>query len=381
MTKHTARELQELQALPLNLKVMLTRQRIREWVSKYGVDGVYISFSGGKDSTVLLHIVREMYPDIPAVFVDTGLEYPEIRAFVKTFDNVEWIKPKKNFRQVIEEYGYPIVSKEVSERVYYAQKYLQWYKDQERDEKAPTDYSLKKFLNVDKGERIPEETLKQIAAADGATLRVRQLAGLEKNGDKKSAFNYSKWLFLAAAPFMVSNKCCEVMKKAPAHAYQRETGRVPITAQMAAESRLRKQKWIQNGCNAFDAKAPISNPMSFWTENDILQYIKENNIEIAPVYGDIIEEGQIQGQMTLADMGLEDDRPKQYKTTGCKRTGCVFCGFGCHLEKPGEGRFERLKETHPKLYDYVMRPTEKGGLDFKTVIDWINENGGTDIRY
>ena len=109
--KHTIRHLKDLQALPLNLKVKLTKQRIREWVSHWGQEGVYVSFSGGKDSTVLLHLVREMYPDVPGVFVDTGLEYPEIRQFVRTFDNIIWLKPKMNFRQVIEKYGYPFISK------------------------------------------------------------------------------------------------------------------------------------------------------------------------------------------------------------------------------------------------------------------------------
>ena len=123
-SKHTRQELAELQALPLSLKIRLTQQRIREWVNHYGVDGVAVSFSGGKDSTVLLHIVREMYPSIPGVFCDTGLEYPEIRSFVRTFDNIVWLKPKKNFRQVITEYGYPFISKEVSECVYGARKYL-----------------------------------------------------------------------------------------------------------------------------------------------------------------------------------------------------------------------------------------------------------------
>ncbi len=376
-----ARYLQELQALPLDLKVMLTKQRIREAVSRYGEDGLYVSFSGGKDSTVLLDIVRKDYPDIPAVFIDTGLEYPEIRSFVKTFDNVTWIKPKKNFKQVILDYGYPVISKEVSERVYYAQKYLEWYRENGDEDKEPTSYSIKKFLNMDKEEKIPDEVLVELAQTEGATLRVKQLAGLAKDGDKKSSFNYNKWLFLMAAPFMVSNKCCDVMKKSPAHAYNVETGRIPITAQMAEESRLRKQKWIQNGCNAFDGKKPVSNPMSFWTENDVLQYIVEHGLKIASVYGDIVEVGEIPGQMTLSDLGLDEDSPRTYCTTGCKRTGCMFCGFGCHMEKPGEGRFERLKETHPKVYDYIMRPVEQGGLDFKTVIDWINNNGGTSIKY
>lgn len=104
-----------LQALPLNLKIAKTQNRIREWYNYYGGE-VYVSFSGGKDSTVLLDIVRGLYPDIDAVYVDTGLEYPELRDFVKTIDNVTWLKPKKNFKSVIQEYGYPIVSKEVAIR-------------------------------------------------------------------------------------------------------------------------------------------------------------------------------------------------------------------------------------------------------------------------
>jgi 3'-phosphoadenosine 5'-phosphosulfate sulfotransferase (PAPS reductase)/FAD synthetase len=124
MAVHTMQELKQFQAMPLPVKIAMTQTRIRAWVDYYGKDGVYVSFSGGKDSTVLLHLVRELYPDIPAIFVDTGLEYPEIREFVKTFDNVTWLKPKMNFRQVIEKYGYPFFSKEVSEAVEYSRKYI-----------------------------------------------------------------------------------------------------------------------------------------------------------------------------------------------------------------------------------------------------------------
>jgi 3'-phosphoadenosine 5'-phosphosulfate sulfotransferase (PAPS reductase)/FAD synthetase len=176
------------------------------------------------------------------------------------------------------------------------------------------------------------------------------------------------------------------MKKSPAHEYHRVTGRNPITAQMASESRLRTQKWIQNGCNGFDLKSPISNPMAFWTEQDVLLYIYQTKLPICSVYGEIVKENGIDGQMDLEDyFGKEifDIERPLLKTTGCSRTGCMFCGFGCHLEKPGEGRFERLKVTHPKQYDYIMRPTEQGGLNYKAVIDWINENNGKGviIRY
>ena len=122
--KHELWELQSMQVAPLNAKIAMTKQRIRDWVNEFGVDGVYVSFSGGKDSTVLLTIARELYPDLKPVLADPGLEYPEIREFVKTWDNVDWLKPKINFKQVIEKYGYPFISKEVSEAVWGARKYL-----------------------------------------------------------------------------------------------------------------------------------------------------------------------------------------------------------------------------------------------------------------
>ena len=169
------------------------------------------------------------------------------------------------------------------------------------------------------------------------------------------------------------------MKKGIVHKYAKDTGRKGITGQMAEESRLRRQKWIQNGCNGFQMKEPISNPMSFWTEQDVLHYIKENNLTICSVYGDIVRDEEVDGQMTMADIGIAEDTAR-LKTTGCDRTGCMFCGFGCHLEK-GQGRFERMKTTHPKQYEYIMKPWSEGGLGYKDVIDWINENGNLHIRY
>lgn len=105
---------------------------------------------------------------------------------------------------------------------------------------------------------------------------------------------------------------------------------------MASESRLRTQQWLNNGCNGFDMKSPISNPMAFWTEQDVLQYIVENNLKIASVYGDVITDyaamGQVDNQLSLTDLGILEEKPI-LKTTGCQRTGCMFCGYGCHLEK------------------------------------------------
>lgn len=119
--KYTVADLQAMQAWPLSRKIQVTQTRIIEWYIKNNGQ-VYVSFSGGKDSTVLLDLARRIYPDIPAVFIDTGLEYPEIREFVKSIDSVTWLRPKMNFRKVIETYGYPLVSKEISAKIYFARK-------------------------------------------------------------------------------------------------------------------------------------------------------------------------------------------------------------------------------------------------------------------
>ena len=101
MGKHTISDLQQMQSLPLAAKIQMTQRRIREWVDYYGADGEYISYSGGKDSSVLMDIARKICPEITAVYVDTSLEYPEVREFVGRQD-VEVLKPKMNFREVIE---------------------------------------------------------------------------------------------------------------------------------------------------------------------------------------------------------------------------------------------------------------------------------------
>ena len=346
MAKHTIQELRIRQGLPLEVKVLMSQQRIRDWISEYGEDGVYISFSGGKDSTVLLHLVRDLYPNVRAMFVDTGLEYPEIREFVKTFDNVDIVRPKMNFKQVIEKYGYPFISKEVSKAVYC-------------------------------GKRAIERGQKD-------SFYIKKLSGdlKDKKGDK-SRFCMPKYKFLLDCPYPLSSNCCDIMKKAPAHAYEKQSGLyAKFTGQMAYESNQRATQWLNNGCNGFNLKKPTSNPLSFWTEQDILRYIKQNNIKICSVYGDIVvdygSEDQFDGQLDFSDLGLMTDNRK-YKTTGLSRTGCMFCMFGCHLEP--EPRLRIMKKTHPKQYDYIMRPKEQGGLNYKEVIDWINANSDLNIRY
>lgn len=295
--------LKQLQALPLTAKVTMAEQRIMEWYKHWNGD-VFVSFSGGKDSTVLADLVHGIYPDVPLVFSNTGLEYPEIQSFARK-NGAEFIYPRMKFSEIISTYGYPLIGKEIAEAIQFAR-------------------------------RINDEKTR---------LRKRaELLGERMMDGKKDQFNKEKWLPLATeTQFPISQYCCEVMKKAPMGKYKRRTKRMPITGAMASESRMREQSWIRHGCNAFTEGHQHSQPLSLWTEQDVLLYVVKNKLEICSVYGEInqSEDGCLH-------------------CSGCQRTGCVFCGFGCHLEK-GETRFQRLAKTHPKQYDYCMRGGAVGG--------------------
>lgn len=314
-------QLKLLQGLPLEIKIRKTELRIKEWYEHWEGQ-VYVSFSGGKDSTVLLDIARKLYPDIQAVFIDTGLEYPEIREFVKRFDNVVWVKPEMSFKQVLETCGYPVIGKEVSHALKYAK----------RDDGSKSCVYFQSKLN--------------------GTLK-------DKDGNK-SKYNQEKYKYLLDAPFDISDECCEIMKKRPARKYERESGNKAIIGMLAEESFLRQSSWLKHGCNAFNANRPTSNPLGFWTEQDILNYLVENNLEIAECYGEIIKENPL--QISFYTEEVKDE----LTTSKCKRTGCMFCMFGVHLEKY-PNRFQMMKESHPKIYDYCINKLELG-----KVLDFIN---------
>lgn len=269
-------------------------------------------------------------------FSDTGLEFPEVRTHVSQF--AQYLRDKYEievelifdvprdkdgkritYRRIIEECGYPIISKNVAYNIYY-------YRSAR-----------------DKGNL---ETSKIAQRVNGEYYNPRS--------GTKSPFNCEKWKFLVDAPFKISDKCCRLIKKKPAHAFEKRTGLKPIIGTMTVESKERKKQWILHGCNAFDAERPASKPLSFWTEEDVLEYVEKNQIPLPTLYGDI----------------RVDENGKHY-TTGIDRTGCVYCAFGAHLQKE-PNKFQQLKETHPKLYEYCMKPWEEGGLGMDAVLDYIN---------
>ncbi len=301
--KHTTEELKRLQALPLADKVALSLVRIVEWYEHWG-GKVNVNYSGGKDSTVLLHLVRSIYPDVPAVFLDTGMELPTARKFVLETPNVVCLKPPMNFRQVIETYGWVFPSKAVAKYVSDARK--------------------------------------------GVKYAMMILEGKTADGTPSCFYRdrYARWKYLVDAPFKISDMCCKVMKEKPLDTYHKETGRNPYIGLLASESLRRQNAWQRTGCNAFDTVHPNSKPLAFWTEQDILDYVRRSGLKIADVYGSIVEEN---GRL---------------KTTGEQRTGCMYCLIGAHLHKPN--RIQRLKENDPARYEYAMDQ-----LGMREVLEWL----------
>lgn len=296
MVQGKEESLEELMALPLEEKIERSKHLISCWYEAWD-GGVYVAFSGGKDSTVLLHLVRSIFPEVVGVFCNTGLEYPEIVKFVKKTENIRWVKPKKRFGQVVREYGYPVVSK----------------------------------VNALKIRRLRNPTDKN------ENVRRLYWSGYNSKGEYVRRWMLpKKWRYLVKAPFNISERCCDILKKSPMHTFSNKNKLYPMIAMMASDSQTRLFTFSTKACNAYDARWPTSNPMAFWTEDDVWQYIRDNDLEYCEIY----------------DMGWE-------------RTGCAFCMFGVHMEDE-PNRFQKLKETHPKLWHYCINK-----LNCKQVLDYI----------
>lgn len=282
-------ELKRRQRWTLNQKIDHSLGTIEAFISQTGRTP-FISFSGGKDSTVLLNLARR-YIDkqMKAVFCNTGNEYPEIVRFVRNTENVTLISPKYTIRHVIEKYGFPLISKEQAQGI------------------------------------------RQAKTTRSEKLRNIRLHGSDRSKKWVSGKIADRWQFLIDEPFMVSEKCCECLKKRPLARYVKQSGEVPLIGTMAGESILRRQQYIRRGgCNSFSGKNAASYPLSIWTDENIWNYIRTFKVPYCELYDQ-----------------------------GHARTGCMVCGFGAQYET-SPNRFERLAESQPRAYAIFMGYTNNG---------------------
>ena len=310
-SQHRKEHLKEMLSWDLDKKIEHSKKRIKEFYESQ--DGkVFIAFSGGKDSTVLLHLARTMYPNIQGVFSNTTNEYTEILQFVRHTKNITTVMPKMTFSQTVEKYGFPLVSKKVSRSI--------------------TDL------------RENKSTTKNV--------RNLYLTGLNQKGIKCPTYKLAKkWYPLwQEAKFNITNKCCDILKKEPMNRFKKESGLSPIVGTTVSEGGYRLQSWLKSGCNIIDgSNKDTSRAISIWNDADIWEYIKRNNIEYCKIYDDT---DIVQGE---------------------SRTGCVGCAFGSHLEKSNlieKNRFERFRIRKPKQYKKMMNLTNNN-VTYGEALDFI----------
>ena len=236
-----ASELRRLQKLPYEWKVEHARDVIREFVEHEGEENVYVSFSGGKDSLVLLHLVRSIYPDVKAVFANTGIEFPEQVKFVRTFPNVTEVYPIKRFPSILKDEGIVYPSKEIAMYV--------------KDAKNGCAYAINGFKGLD-----------------------------TKGKENKYKQRFKKWAFLLDCGVKISPDCCKLMKEKPLRDYEKKNHVSPIIGTRAEESFRRSVGWMKSGCNSFKNGRSKSTPLALWLFADVIKYIKEHEIVLSPMY-------------------------------------------------------------------------------------------------
>ena len=354
------RELAMLQALPLVIKIQKSKQRIREAIKYFGVDHLYVPVSGGKDSMVVSHLVETIQKElgipkekIPRVNSNTGNEYDDVLANARRLSDIE-VKPKHNLIWVLTNVGYPIGSKKISRML--------------RDLQNPT----------------PENY----------NSRRLYIDGIKRDGTKTKSFKMpKKWYPFIDSCIRCSEKCCYYLKKEPMNIYEKETDRRPILGTMASEGGTRKGGYLQTGCNAFNTGKGKSMPIGFWEETDILHYIVAFGLTVflPKVYGEIKEYIETENGIEIlksynkekALYDLNNFNRVNLKTTGEKRTGCVWCTLGVQMEK-GKNRFQKLYENDKRKYNFAINGGKldehgklipgNGGLGMGKILDLMGIN-------
>lgn len=288
--------LKQRQSLPLEMKIQKSIKTLETFYEMYE-GNVYISTSG-IDSAVVVWLAQQSLEtkDIERVCVASVEPVENIRLNKDRGDTL--LKSVVSKKKLIREWGYPLISKEVAMKLSrYTRTKYEWVKERR----------LHGYIGT-KGQHVYEGII---------------------------PLKYQEFIY---APFEFTEKCCDKVKKAPLKKWEKANNKKPITGELAEESRDRKKNYLKHGCIMVDKKRIKCTPLGFWTNQDILRCVYENNIEIPKIYGEVVQ--------------AEDGT---FSVTGEPRTGCTICAFG---QIRDEERFDRLKEKKLGLYNEMMRGGE-----------------------
>ena len=326
-------QMQALQSLPYEVKVNKAKQRIREFIQGCDQLGYNTHVSvGGLDSITLLCLIRSMNIDIPAVSVSV-LEDKSIIQVHKQL-GVIMLKPLKSKHEVLQEEGFPVISKKIATKIMALQ--------------SPTEQNATIRHAIITGE-CGEKGHFATNSAMQLPKRWLELFGGYENENEGTDYQIP--------PFKVSSKCCEIMKEKPCDIWARDNNSKPFLGLMASEGGRRQEALEEHGCNYFGKTTIRSAPFAPFLRNDLLQLALDLDVPIPDIYGRI-----------------ERDPNGNLRTTGAQRTGCEMCGFGIHMEKRPH-RFDKLYDRNPRAWDYWMNNccTDKDGNKYGwgLVLDYI----------
>lgn len=287
---------------------------------------------GGLDSITLLLFLRSIGIDVPAASV-SSLEDKSIQAVHKAL-GVQELKPLKSKVEVIREFGWPVLSKEIAGKISLLQN--------PSDKNATVRHAI-----------ITGETGAYGGYRKGTRMQLPQ-KWLRKFGGYE---NENEGVCYGKPDFKVSDKCCYYLKEKPCTNYAKQSGRFPYMGLMASEGGRRQKALMIHGCNYISPGTKRSCPFAIFSRQDLLQLALDLDVPVPEIYGEIVR-----------------DRDGTLRTTKAQRTGCSMCGFGIHLEKRPH-RFDQLWERSPKEWalwmEHVDRLPDGTWYGWGHVLDYI----------
>ena len=300
------------QQLPYECKVQYAELRAREFENECAARDLNTHVSvGGLDSITLLLFLRGIGIDPPAISA-SSLEDKSIQKIHKML-GVETVKPLKSKVEILKEYGYPILSKEIAGKISHLQN--------------PTENNATVRHAIITGETGAYGGNRTNTRMKMSQKWLDRFGGADPEG---AALGYK------TAPFKVSDRCCYFLKEKPCDDWAKAHNSVPYLGLMASEGGRREKSLMMNGCNYFGKSTIRSAPFAIFSRQDLLQLAIDLNVPVPEIYGEIVR-----------------DEDGTLRTTGAQRTGCSMCGFGVHLEKRPH-RFDRLREANPKEWHFWM---------------------------
>ena len=336
-TKRSIETFEYLQSMPYSIKVEIAKTRIREFELECGIRDLDTHISvGGLDSITLLCLIRSMgysKEAIPAVSVSI-LEDKSVQEVHRKLDVIP-IKPYKTKTQVLNELGFPVISKAKATKISYLQ-----------EPDNPKQTFIHAIMTGDMGEQGHFQHSDKIKLQD---KWIKLFGGYYQE--------HRPDLQCKIAPFKVSSKCCKFMKEDPLVDWGKEHNSVSYLGLMASEGGQREMALKKNGCNYFGKSIIRSCPFATFSRQDLLQLALDLDVPVPKIYGEI----------------KRKDDGTLY-TTRAQRTGCSMCGFGIQMEKRPH-RFDRLRQDNPKEWEFWMYKccTDENGNQFGwgRVLDYI----------